>query len=697
MATLRLDLETFSEVPITNGTHAYAEAAEIMLFAWAIDDAPVAVWDCTKDAMPLGLYRALQTATLIAHNSHFDRTVLKHALVKTQPPAHFEYPAELLARISDPENWLDTMVKAFAHSLPGSLGDLCEILKISTDKAKDKDGRRLVLKFCKPNGKGERATSETHPADWAKFVEYARLDIEAMRAIDAKLPNWNYQGAELGLWHLDQKINDRGVLIDMDLVQTALSAVERTKKQLSSRTHELTAGEVTAATQRDAMLRHLLIEYGVDLPDLQKSTLERRINDPELPAELRELLSIRLQASTTSTAKYKTLAKGISQDNRLRGTLQFNGASRTGRWAGRLFQPQNLPRPSLKQDVIDQGIEALKLGIDDLLFDNVMELTSSAIRGCIIAPKGKKLVIADLSNIEGRVLAWLAGEQWKLQAFRDYDNGTGHDLYKLAYAKSFGIKPEDVSKEQRQVGKVQELALGYEGGVGAFLTFAAAYGIDLEEMGRSAIDAIPSNILAEAKSALAWTKLNKRNTFGLSDQAWLVCESFKRSWRCAHPETCAFWKELESAIRAAILTPAETVDCRKLKVRKDGNWLRVRLPSGRFLCYPSMKIDDAGRLNYMGINQYSRKWQRIDTYSGKIAENVTQAVARDVLAASMPEIETRGYRVVLTVHDEIIAEANDAPTYSADHLAKMMAANPDWAKGLPLAAAGFETYRYRKD
>ncbi|HBI8282959.1 TPA: DNA polymerase, partial [Escherichia coli] len=215
-----------------------------------------------------------------------------------------------------------------------------------------------------------------------------------------------------------------------------------------------TDGEVQAATQRDALIKHIVESYGVELPDMQRSTLERRIADPDLPSAVKELLAIRLQASTTSTSKYKALMKGVSHDGRLRGTLQFCGASRTGRWAGRLFQPQNLPRPSLKQEQIDEGIEALKAGCADLLFDNIMELTSSALRGCIIAPTGKKLVVSDLSNIEGRMLAWLAGEEWKLNAFREYDAGTGPDLYKLAYAKAFDIAPDDVDKHMRQIGKV---------------------------------------------------------------------------------------------------------------------------------------------------------------------------------------------------------------------------------------------------
>lgn len=687
MTILWLDLETYSPVPITNGTHAYAEQVEIMIFAWALDDGPVNVWDVTTGIKaPAPLRAALRDPDVLvcAHNSHFDRTVLRHALPELCPPL---------------PRWRDTMVKAMAHSLPGALGTLCDILKIPTDQAKDKAGRQYIQLFCKPRpatSKVRRATRETHPEEWVKFVEYAALDIHAMRAIDKKLPAWNYQAAELDLWHLDQTINDRGVAVDVELADCSIRAVERAQKILAARTSDLTLGIVQAATQRDALLKHLVAAYGIDLPDMQQSTIERRINDTDLPLELRELLAIRLQASTTSTSKYKTLAKAVSHDGRLRGTLQFNGASRTGRWAGRLFQPQNLPRPVLEQAAIDQGIDALKADCADLLFSNVMELTSSAIRGCIIAPSGKKLVVADLANIEGRMLAWLAGEEWKLQAFREYDAGTGPDLYKLAYAKAFGIQPDAVSKDQRQIGKVKELMLGYEGGVGAYITGAATYKIDLEAMGEQAISSIPQNILNEANSALAWTKLNKRSTFGLTDRAWLVCDSFKRLWRYSNPAISSMWKELETAAVNAVVRPGVTYECRGLKLRRDGAWLRIRLPSGRFLCYPSPQVED-GKLSYMGINQYSRKWSRLKTYGGKLAENVTQAASRDVLAANMPGIEAAGYQIVLSVHDENITEAPDADEFNADHLAGLMATVPHWAEGLPLAAAGFEAYRYRKD
>ncbi|EIV6850746.1 DNA polymerase [Klebsiella aerogenes] len=699
------DLETYCEIPINNGTHAYAEGVEVMLFAWAIGDEPVSVWDLTAgEPIPGPLFKAITDpdTLLYFHNSHFDRTVLRHTHPRLAPPV---------------ERWRDTMVQALAHSLPGALGALCEVLGVPQDKAKGKEGKSLIQLFCKPrpkNSKLRRATSKTHPVEWQRFVAYAGLDIEAMREVYKRLPKWNYQGAELALWHRDQRINDRGVCMDVQLAQAAIEAVDLEQKRLAKRTQVMTDGEVQAATQRDAMIKHIVESYGVELPDMQRSTLERRIADPDLPSPVKELLAIRLQASTTSTSKYKSLMKGISSDGRLRGTLQFCGASRTGRWAGRLFQPQNLPRPTLKQERIDEGIEALKSGCADLLFDNVMELTSSALRGCIMAPAGKKLVVSDLSNIEGRKLAWLAGEAWKLNAFRDYDTlildqsgapiwdaaakdykRRGPDLYKLAYAKAFNITPDEVTKYQRQIGKVMELGLGFGGGVAAFLTFALVYGLDLEELATAALPNIPRDVQREAKS---WydESVKRKATYGLSERVFIACDSLKRLWRRAHPETCDFWYQLERTVRAAIATPKKTLYCGYLKVRRDGAWLRIQLPSGRALCYPSPSIEK-GNITYMGINSYSRKWQRLKTYGGKLVENVTQAAARDVLAGNMPLIENAGYSIVLTVHDEVICEAPDTGDYTDATLSSLLSTNPEWAPDIPLNAGGFEAYHYRKD
>lgn len=682
MATLFLDLETFSTTPIRHGTYKYAADAEILLFAYAWNGVDAKVIDMTdgNDYHKKISDMLVSADTIVAHNSMFDRNVLAANGFNT--PLY---------------KWHDTMIKAYAHSLPGSLSALCDVLGIDAEHAKDKDGRKLIHLFCKPLGKNrtlERATRETHPGEWAKFVEYARLDVEAMRAVDKKMPAWNMQ-SEQRHWELDQCINDRGFAVDTELVDTALAAIKVEKKRLAKQTQDMTDGAVESATQRDAMLEYILSEYNIDLPDMQKATLERRIDDPDLPEAVKDLLKNRLQASTTSTSKYQALARSVNDDGRLRGTLQFAGAARTGRWAGRTFQPQNLPRPSLKQNEIDTGIKALKMGCADLITDNLMELTSSSIRGCIIAPGHKKLVVSDLSNIEGRAQAWLADETWKIKAFTDFDNGIGFDLYKLAYAKSFGISPKAVTKDQRQIGKVQELALGYGGGVGAFVTFAVAYGIDLDQLANDAWDTLPASLVADAASFLEYLKKQGKAP-KMSDRAFITCDTLKRMWRKAHPNISQLWRDLEDAVKSAIMNPKQTFRAGKLAVRRDGTWLRIRLPSGRYLCYPNIRLKNDS-IQYMGYHQYSKKWQYLDTYGGKLFENICQAMSRDILAENMHIIEKAGYQIVLTVHDEVICEAANNGQFNPDHLSNLLATNPNWASDMPLAAGGFEAYRYRKD
>ena len=677
---LWLDFETYSPVPIRHGLYRYVEACEPIVLAWAIDDGPAQVIDLTAKKADLSRYEWPQDQPdeVIAHNAMFDRNVFARSGV------HIPL-----------EKWRCTMVQAMSHALPGGLDELCQVLQIPQDKAKVKEGKELVKLFCSPKN-GERARPEDYPEHWARFLEYARMDVEAMRAVHAKLPSWNYPNAELALWHLDQRINDRGFAVDLDLAEAAIAAVDREQLRLADRVLDLTKGTVGAATQRDRLLEHLMEEHGVDLPDLQASTIERRLADPDMPEGLRELLTIRLDSATTSTAKYRALVNAAT-DGRLRGSLQFAGAGRTGRWSGRTFQPQNLPRPSM--DVTEDDIDAIKSGAADLVFPSVMAATSSAIRGCIVAPPGRKLVVADLSNIEGRIQAWLAGEDWKLEAFRAYDAGQGPDLYKLAYSKSFGVRVEDVTKVQRQVGKVQELALGYQGGVGAFVTFAAVYGIDLDLLALEAWSRIPEDLITPAISMLAWHRDKGRDPaaqLGLSDNTWIVCQSFVLGWRQGHAAISSLWKPLEEECLAAIDSPGVTRELGRLRIRRDGAWLRVQLPSGRALCYPDPKIVD-GSITYMGRNQYSRKWQRLKTYGGKLFENACQALACHVLKDSMLAIEAAGFDIVLTVHDEVICEVPDGAALDHRELANLMATPPTWAPDLPLAAAGYETHRYRKE
>lgn len=715
MTILWFDCETFSECDLKSaGTHAYAAhpSTEITVAQWAIDDGEPYVADMTapdtrensKARYPL--MRALNdpSVTVVAHNSMFDRTLVRQVWGVDVPV----------------ERWRDTMIKAMSHGLPGSLDKIGQIVGLEADQAKDKRGRELIQLFCKPRPKNSilrRATRETHPEQWAEFLEYSRQDIVAMRAIDQRLPSWNYRPGhpELAIWHLDQHINDRGVAVDLDLAGAAIEAVAREQKRLKRDVVEQTNGLVASASKRDQLLAFICAEYGVDLPDMKADTLRRRVEDPDLPEGVRLLLSIRLEATKTSTAKYKALVNASSDDGRLRNTLQFAGAQRTARWAGRIFQPQNLPRPDvghmadhfgvsmkqltdeLKEEYEHQAIASLKGGYADAVFTDVMQLTTNAIRGCIIAPPGKKLTIADLSNIEGRGLAYLAGERWKLKAFADFDAGIGEDLYKVAYGRSFNIDPKEATGQKRQIGKVMELGLGYEGGVAAFLTFAAVYNMDLEDLAKAVWATASREALENAQGMWNWAQKKKR-TLGLPMEIYVACEVLKRAWRDAHAATQALWGAAGEAVRLAIKNPGESFPIgQHLKARRDGAWLRIRLPSGRYLCYINPSVDDDGQITYFGVNQYTRQWGRIKTYGGKLIENCTQAFARDILAYNMPAIEAAGYEIVLSVHDELLTETPDREEFNADELGRMMATAPAWAKGIPLAAAGFETYRYRKD
>lgn len=648
MRTLHLDTETFSATPIALGAHAYAEGAEVLLVPYAWNEADPICLDLT-DGDSLDDVQALidEADEIVLHNSPFDRTVLRYVGV--------DLPVSKIH---------DTMLQALQHSLPAALGQLCDALGAPADKAKDKDGKRLIQLFTKPrpkNMKLRRATRETHPEDWAKFKAYACSDIISMRWARGKMPTWNCTAAERELWALDQRINDRGVAIDLDLAEAALRAFERTSRLLAEEVRQATGGAVSSTTQRQRLLDYMQDQHGFAPLDLTKGTVAAHLREGamSIPDEVRDLLENRQQAAATSPAKYKVLLGATSSDGRLRGTIQFRGASRTGRDAGRIFQPQNLPRPTLDADTIEMGVAAMKADCEDLIFDNVSELCASAVRGAIVAPPGRKLVVADLSNIEGRVLAWLAGERWKLQAFRDYDAGTGHDLYKITAGRILGKEPQDVTKAERQVsGKVPELACGFGGSVGAFATMGALYGVDLPE------DEVVSIV---------------------------------RAWRKGHPTTVSLWYDLERAVRLGLENGGSMYTVRDLKVRASDGWLRIMLPGGRRLCYPEAQLDEDGQISYLGVNQYTRKWERLRTYGGKLVENVTQAVACDVLFHGLRGAEAAGYEVVLRVHDELITETPDDLAFTADGLSAIMSVNPHWAVGLPLSAAGFETRRYRKD
>lgn len=669
MTTLFFDTETYSDVPIKDGTHRYAERAEVIVASWAYDDEPADVVDLTLGGgLPQHLVDAIRdpAVTIVGHNfGMFDRTVLRHNGLEIAPH-----------RIHD------TMVQALAHGLPGGLGPLGTIFGVSEEDAKLKEGRALINRFCKPApkySKIRRFTRETHPDEWARFLVYAKQDIPAMRHLWRNMPRWNYPGdrtangyrGEYDNWLLDQAINDRGIMVDQDLARAAIDAVNKAQTANDERTTDMTDGEVDRTSQRDRLLQHLLAEYDVTLPDMQKSTLERRLNDENLPDGVRELIALRLEGSTTSNSKYNALLRSVSADGRLRGTLQFCGAARTGRDAGRLFQPQNLPRPDMAASDIALGIDALKAGTAHLLFDSPIKLASNAIRGCIVAAPGRKLVQGDFAQIEARVLPWLAGETWKLDAFRAYDKGEGPDLYKATAARVLKKDAGEVTKPDRQrYGKVPELACGYGGAVGAFRSMARLLGGD--------------------------------------DMPEAQAKEIVDAWRKANPAIAdwdnGLWAKLNRAAWDAVTSGGTHEVNGKVSFEKWRSWLRYTLPSGRTLCYADPQIIEDPRmpgkmtLSYMGLNSYTRKWERLTTYGGKLSADGTQATARDILWHAAPLVEAAGFPIISRIHDEFVTEPLDDEKYSVQRMVEAMTTRPWWTdEQLPLAADGFEDYRYRKD
>lgn len=685
---LWIDIETRSPVPIRHGTTKYATEAEVTVLSWALEDGPITVEDlslgedCSPEfIMTVELVKALG-GTVWAHNAEFDRTLL-------------EMRAPWWQRLGVPlEMWRCTAALARLHGLPGGLDKLSIIFRLPIDEAKDKRGHDLIMLFCTPNKAGGWNTKYTHPRQWEEFLAYGGQDVVAMRAVYKKCPHWNATARMWSVYHLDQKMNARGVAMDLLLAHGAVESTTRAKKRLADKTLELTDGEVETANQRKRMLAYMA-DYGVSLPDLTADTVERRLEDESLPTHIKELLRVRQQASKASTAKYKrVLNQHVA--GRLCNLLVFCGAARTGRWAGRTLQPQNLPRPKHEQKEIDIAIEFFRANEIELYdADNVLPLASSCLRGLIVASHGRKLSAADLANIEGRVMAWIAGELWKLDAYAAYDRGDGPDLYKIAYARAFNIRPEDVTKDQRQIGKVMELALQYYGGVGAFCSLADTYGLRLEALADSAWPVIPGPVKTRAKEA--WVKAKRRKrTYGLEERVWLVCHALVLMWRDAHPAITGFWEKLDTATKSATRRESTVFSVGKfIQVDRRGNWLRIRLPSGRYLCYPSAKADKYTS-SFLGIDPYTKQWVRISTYSGKRAENIVQAISADIIMDGLLAAEAAGYNPVLSVHDEAITEPPDEPQYNDEHLSELLIRSSSYAEGLPLAAAGFTGYRYKK-
>lgn len=757
---LFLDTETFSGVDLKKvGAYAYAEhpTTEIMICTYAIDEGRVQTWDATESpTMPRELRKALRQVCrkkakiVMANGLLFDRLVIREKWGIDLPVSQIE----------------DTMIMAFRHALPGSLDMQCQVLGVDAEHAKDKAGKALIKRFCKPTPKTykiRRYTRETHPEEWAKFLRYAALDIIAMREVYWRIPDWGNTPKEDEILLIDQLINDRGFYVDVDLANAAIKAVQAHKEELKEEAWERFGGKLTG-NDFLPILRDIAPAFTIH--NAQKSTLNDLLEDPDFPDEGKALIEMRLGASSTASTKYNPLVNGLSADGRRRGCLQYGGAKRTLRWAGKGFQPQNLARGEYSDDhegkikrregesdvafwvrshMLTNGINSLLRGTAHWAYD-ISKLTASTVRGCIIPAKGKKFVVADYSNVEGRGLAWIAGEKTALMVFK-----AGRDIYCETAGKMFGLDPDYIKanrKDLRQIGKACELGLGYGGGVAAFLQFAKNLGLDLYTMADVMKGTFPDHIWAAAKRGYEYARINEakrppkpgkkdeRPTYILPKNVWLTCDAIKRMWREAHPKTVAFWAELEDAVLCAIRNPGKAYwaganvrpDGRKaLKIvrtkakhdptfdeeRDDPNaagwWLKIELPSGRIMSYPGIALsvtteidEDTGkkrtstRIKYQGENQTTRQWGFQYTYGGKLTENIVQALCRDILAWSMPGVEAAGYEIVLSVHDELITEVPDTDDYTTEELCALMCDLPIWAKGFPLAAEGDIMYRYRK-
>lgn len=718
---LYLDTETFCELDITVvGSYAYAEhhSTEILICTYAFDDGEVRCWDCTDGSdMPrdlkVGLRKAMRgDIKIVGHNFNmFDRLVIRNCW-------GYDIPVSSV---------IDTMTCAFRHALPGKLAVLCEVLEVSAENAKDKRGKALIKRFTKPtpkNYKIRRYTSETHPEEWALFIKYAISDITSMREVFQKMPSWGNSEFEDRVLELDQLINDRGFKVDVALAEAAIDAITRHKEELQEESQRKFGCSLTGKDFLPA-LQELAPTHRIH--NAQKATLFDLLADDDLPDDARDIVEMRLGAASTASTKYTPLLLGRSSDDRRRGCIQYGGAKRTLRFAGKGFQPQNLARGYYHDEELDKGISALLKGRAHRRFD-VAKLTASTVRSCIIPEAGHKFVVADYSNVEGRGLAWLAGEDDLIEVFVN-----GVDVYKKLASTVFNVAYEAVTKDQRQIAKAMVLGLGYAGGVGAFVTFAKNLGLDLNDMTNTLAGTFPDHIWAATARGYEWARIQEakrpprpgekddRPSYILDKKVWRTCDALKRMYREANPAIVQFWRDIEDAAMAAIRNPGKEFTAgprgvkfsRNVETDNNGNkvagwWLRMTLPSGRVMSYPgvglsvSKETDEDGkvstnvRIKYQGENQLTRQWGFQYTYSGKLVENCTQALCRDLLANALLNVEANGYPIVLHVHDEIICETPDLPEYNVAELERLMCELPEWAEGFPLVAEGQELKRYAK-
>ena len=643
--TLSIDIETFSDIDLIKcGVYKYADspAFEILLFAYSIDDGEINIIDLVNgEELPEEIAEAIKSDTVIktAFNAQFERVCLsKH-----------------LGILLDPSSWYCTAVQAAELSLPSSLADVGAALGL--ERQKMTEGKELIKYFCvsckptKSNGGRTRNMPGDAPEKWALFKEYCKRDVDVERQIAKKLEMYPISESEHRLYVLDQRINDRGVLVDLELARQAVKLNSIQTAVATEQAYTLTGLENPNSV---AQLKAWLTENGVEIESLSKKAVAALADETD--GDIQEMLHLRLLMSKTSVKKYEAVMRSVCRDNRVRGMMRFCGASRTGRWSGNILQPQSLPQNhlpdlTLARDIVKDGdFEML-----NMTFGNVPNALSELIRTVLIPKPNHRFIVADFSAIEARVLSWLAGEQWRLDTFRN-----GGDIYCASASQMFRVPVEKhgVNGHLRQKGKISELACGYGGSVGALKNMGAV------EMG------VPEDEL----------------------------QGLINDWRNANPHIVKLWTEVGNTAMKAIKEKT-IVSLGKLVFMYERGILFIRLPSGRRLSYIKPRIGTnrfgGDSITYMGVGA-SKKWERLETFGGKLVENIVQAIARDLLASAMMNVANAGYNIVFHVHDEIIAEAPDGQG-SVDEMCMLMSINPDWADGIPLSADGYECEYYRKD
>lgn len=656
MKTLNIDIETYSDNEIRNGVYKYVDTPnfEVLIFAYAVDGGETVELDLTKTSLPEDITDALTDPSIkkIAYNASFERVCLSKHLYGDED------------KYLPPEQWECTKVWADELGLPGSLKRCAEYLGL--EEQKDAAGTQLINYFSKPckptkaNGQRTRNLPEHDTEKWDKFVAYCGQDVRTEMAIGRFLKQYKLPEAEWEHYYLDQEIHDRGVGIDMDLADEAVAIDESLRAEGLERMKGLTGLDNPNSLSQ---LKQWLSDEGYTFESLGKKLVQDLLKRDDVPDNVRDVLQTRLSISNASTKKYIMMQDATCSDGRMHGLLQFYGANRTGRWAGRLLQVQNLPRNYIQsldaaRTIVKRGdLESL-----EMIYDDVPDILKQLVRTGIVAREGHRFIISDFSAIEARVIAWYAGEEWVLEAFRDHGKiyeATAAQMFGLGDVKTYNWKTPE-GKAMRQRGKVATLALGYQGGTGSLISMGAL------DMG------IPEDELQ-----------------GLVD-----------IWRKTNSHIVSLWKDVERMAKSALSKGAVVNGAQGLKFYQKKDFLFIQLPSGRKLSYCKPKLEPGKfgqKITYEG--QGSRvAFVREDTYGGKLVENIVQATARDVLAEALLRLDAAGFPIVFHVHDEVIAECEVADTdKNIERMNELLAITPKWAKGLPLNAEGFETYYYQKD